>query len=80
MNVFDQTLAKKISDCGNIAVVVIEDADKAVKLAKTLLEGGVNVMELTLRTPAALEALKKVATAVPEMIAESIKAALNERP
>ena len=68
MNVFDQTLAKKISDCGNIAVVVIEDADKAVKLAKTLLEVGVNVMELTLRTPAALEALKKVATAVPEMI------------
>ena len=68
MNVFDQTLAKKISDCGNIAVVVIEDADKAVKLAETLLEGGVNVMELTLRTPAALEALKKVAAAVPEMI------------
>ncbi len=68
MNVFDTALATKISTCGNIAVVILDDADKAVKLAKTLLEGGVNVMELTLRTPAALAALSKIVKAVPQMI------------
>lgn len=68
MNIFNTALATKISSCGNIAVVVLDDASKAVKLAKTLLEGGVNVMELTLRTPAALDALGKIVQAVPGMI------------
>ncbi len=68
MNVFDAELAGRIASCGNIAVVVLDDPEKADPLADALLEGGVNVMELTLRTPAALEALEKVASKRPEMI------------
>ena len=67
MNVFDPALEKKIAASGNIAVVVIDDAKHAVALAEALLSGGVNVMELTLRTPAALDALHAVATKVKGM-------------
>lgn len=68
MNPFPPELAKKVADCGNIAVVVIDEAEKAVPLAHALLEGGVTVMELTFRTACAAEALRRVATEVPEMI------------
>ncbi len=67
MDTFNPALAKTLTDAGNIAVVIIDDADAAVTLATTLLEGGVSVMELTLRTPAALAALAAVARSVPEM-------------
>ena len=66
---FDPGLATRIESFGVIAVLVVDRADDAIPLAKALLDGGVGVMELTLRTPAALEALKKIRAAVPEMIA-----------
>lgn len=46
-------------------VVVVDDAADAVPLAKALLAGGVKVIELTLRTPAALAAIERVAAEVP---------------
>ncbi|MGN0845611.1 MAG: keto-deoxy-phosphogluconate aldolase, partial [Kiritimatiellia bacterium] len=51
---FPADLAKNISACGNIAVVVIDEPEKAVPLARALLQGGINVMELTFRTDCAL--------------------------
>ncbi|WP_370291219.1 bifunctional 4-hydroxy-2-oxoglutarate aldolase/2-dehydro-3-deoxy-phosphogluconate aldolase [Nocardioides sp.] len=48
-------------------VVVIEDAATAVPLARALVEGGLPAIELTLRTPAALEALRLIAAEVPEI-------------
>ena len=67
--IFDPELSAKIESFGIIAVLVVESADDAIPLAKTLLDGGVGVMELTLRTPVALDALKKIRKDVPEMIA-----------
>lgn len=64
----DETL-EQIRSCGVIAVLVIDDADNAVPLAKTLLDAGIGAMELTLRTDAALDALKQVRDRVPEMLA-----------
>lgn len=66
---FDPELATRIESFGVIAVLVVDRADDAIPLARALLDGGVGVMELTLRTPAALDALKKIRSAVPEMIA-----------
>lgn len=51
-----------------IPVVVVDDADHAVPLAQALLRGGVRVIELTLRTPAALAAIENVAREVPEIV------------
>jgi 2-dehydro-3-deoxyphosphogluconate aldolase / (4S)-4-hydroxy-2-oxoglutarate aldolase len=66
---FDQTLADKVSAAGVVAVLVIDEANNAVPLARALLAGGVDVMELTLRTPAALDALRAIRSEVPEMTA-----------
>ena len=62
-------LEKKIEDAGIIAVLVINDADKAVPLAKTLVNSGITAMELTLRTDAAMDSLANIAKEVPEMLA-----------
>jgi len=62
-------ICKRIERCGVIAVLVIDDAKHAVPLARALVAGGVDAMELTLRTPAALEALRRVRAEVPEMLA-----------
>lgn len=67
MPAFDPTLAQRIREAANIAVLILDDAEKAVPLAEALLAGGVTVMELTLRTPAALVALARIARAVPQM-------------
>ena len=48
-------------------VVVLDDADRAIPLARALLEGGVPVMEVTYRTAAAQESIRRIAEAVPEM-------------
>ncbi len=49
-------------------VVVIDDAAQAVRMARALLTGGVTTVEITLRTPAALDAIAAIASEVPEMI------------
>lgn len=51
-----------------VPVVVIEDVAHAVPLANALLRGGVGVIEITLRTAAGLEAIRRVAAEVPDML------------
>jgi 2-dehydro-3-deoxyphosphogluconate aldolase/(4S)-4-hydroxy-2-oxoglutarate aldolase len=51
-----------------IPVVTIDRAADAVPLAKALLEGGLNVVEITLRTPAALEAVRAIVGEVSDLI------------
>jgi 2-dehydro-3-deoxyphosphogluconate aldolase/(4S)-4-hydroxy-2-oxoglutarate aldolase len=51
-----------------IPVVVIDDVADAAPLAEALLAGGIRVIELTLRTPAALEAIARVHKAVPDIV------------
>jgi 2-dehydro-3-deoxyphosphogluconate aldolase/(4S)-4-hydroxy-2-oxoglutarate aldolase len=50
-----------------IPVVVIDRAGDAVPLARALLAGGVDTMEITLRTAYALDAIRSVAEQVPDM-------------
>ena len=51
-----------------IPVVVIDDARQAVPLAETLLAGGINAIEITLRTEQALAAMAAIAKHVPDML------------
>ena len=44
-----------------VPVLIIEDAAQAVPLAKALVAGGLHALEVTLRTPAALEAIRAIA-------------------
>jgi 2-dehydro-3-deoxyphosphogluconate aldolase/(4S)-4-hydroxy-2-oxoglutarate aldolase len=52
-----------------IPVIRIADADDAVPMARALFAGGIHVAEITLRTPAALEAIRRIAAEVPEIAA-----------
>ncbi|MEU1258413.1 bifunctional 4-hydroxy-2-oxoglutarate aldolase/2-dehydro-3-deoxy-phosphogluconate aldolase [Streptomyces chartreusis] len=51
-----------------VPVVVIDDPSDAVPLARALVAGGLPAIEVTLRTPAALEAIGAVAEAVPDAV------------
>lgn len=51
-----------------IPVIVIEREADALPLARALLAGGVRVLEITLRTPAALPAIAAIARALPDAI------------
>jgi 2-dehydro-3-deoxyphosphogluconate aldolase/(4S)-4-hydroxy-2-oxoglutarate aldolase len=51
-----------------IPVVTIEDARRSIDLAQTLVEAGLPVVEVTLRTPAALDAIAAIAKAVPDAV------------
>ena len=50
-----------------LAVVVIDDPQNAVPVARALLDGGISVMELAFRTERSLEALRQIRRGVPEM-------------
>ena len=50
-----------------VPVIVITDVSQAVPLAQALLEGGIDVMEITLRHPAGLPAIEAIARTVPRM-------------
>ncbi|MGZ4426420.1 MAG: bifunctional 4-hydroxy-2-oxoglutarate aldolase/2-dehydro-3-deoxy-phosphogluconate aldolase [Nocardioidaceae bacterium] len=51
-----------------VPVVVLHDVAHAVPVARALVDGGLPVIELTLRTPVALDALERIATEVPEIL------------
>ncbi len=51
-----------------IPVIVIDDADDALPLAEALLEGGMDVIEVTFRTAAAAEAIERIGKKFPEML------------
>ncbi|MFD5097922.1 bifunctional 4-hydroxy-2-oxoglutarate aldolase/2-dehydro-3-deoxy-phosphogluconate aldolase [Streptomyces albidochromogenes] len=51
-----------------VPVVVLEDAADAVPLARALVAGGLPAIEVTLRTPAALDAIRAVAAEVPDAV------------
>ena len=61
-------LLKEISKIGIVPVVVLEDSNKAVAVAKALQEGGINCAEVTFRTAAAEDSIKKIAEACPDML------------
>jgi 2-dehydro-3-deoxyphosphogluconate aldolase/(4S)-4-hydroxy-2-oxoglutarate aldolase len=51
-----------------IPVIVLRRVEDAVPLARALLAGGVRVLEVTLRTPVALQCIREIASALPEAI------------
>ena len=66
---FSEALRTRLRHAGVVAVLVIENAEKAVPLARTLVNAGVDIMELAMRTEASMEALGRIAREVPEMLA-----------
>ena len=62
-----QLLPKDIFAMGPIVpVLVIKDVEDALPIARALLAAGIKVLEVTLRTPAALDVIKIIADELPE--------------
>jgi len=61
-------IIEKIDRAGVVAVLIIDEVKHAVPLARALLRGGVETIELTLRTPVAIEAAKAIKNEVPEIV------------
>jgi len=61
-------MIERITRIRVVPVVVLQDADDAVPLAEALLEAGLDVMEITFRTAAASESIRRIAAALPEIL------------
>ncbi|EAL1421113.1 keto-deoxy-phosphogluconate aldolase, partial [Campylobacter coli] len=61
--------AKEVLEISKIIpVITIYDLKTSVNLAKALLDGGIKILEITLRTNNAIEAIKLIANEVPQVI------------
>ena len=60
-------MKQKLAEIGIIPVIKIDDAAKAVPLAKALRDGGLPAAEVTFRTAAAEEAIRRIAAEVPDV-------------
>lgn len=63
-----QEILKKIGEIGVIPVVAIDDAAQAVPLARALTAGGIPCAEITFRTQAGVEAMRRITAEMPEML------------
>lgn len=61
-------ILEELSDIGIVPVVKIDDAKDALPLAKALMDGGLPCAEVTFRTDAAEETIRKMCRAYPEML------------
>ena len=57
-----------MSDAPVIPVIVLSDVAHAVPLARALVEGGIRMLEVTLRTPVALACIEAIAKEVPDAV------------
>ncbi|WOJ94551.1 bifunctional 4-hydroxy-2-oxoglutarate aldolase/2-dehydro-3-deoxy-phosphogluconate aldolase [Congregibacter variabilis] len=57
-----------LSQAPVVPVLAIENLDHAIPLARALVDGGIPVLEVTLRTPAGLPAIRAISEAVPDAI------------
>ncbi len=61
-------MIKKISSLGIVPVIKLTDANNAVPLCRALAKGGLPVAEITFRTAAAEESIRRVAQELPEVL------------
>lgn len=61
-------ILRRINLAGLVPVVVIDEPGRVVPAAKALLDGGLDCMEITLRTQAAIDAIKAVRNEYPDML------------
>ncbi|MDR2476710.1 MAG: bifunctional 4-hydroxy-2-oxoglutarate aldolase/2-dehydro-3-deoxy-phosphogluconate aldolase, partial [Treponema sp.] len=59
---------EKIGSIGIVPVIKIDDPEKAVPLARALIAGGIPCAEITFRTAQGIEAVRRIAAEVPEIL------------
>lgn len=68
MCVIDDIILQRLAKTQVVAGFSVDHADDAPSIASALLEGGIDAIELTLRTPAGMDAVRAIAREVPEVL------------
>ena len=63
-----QKILNEISKRGIVPVLVLNDAEKAVPVAEALFRGGLDCAEITFRTAAAEDSIRKICNTYPDML------------
>jgi len=63
-----QDVLARMEKAGIIPIVVIEDPSKAAQLGRTILDAGLDLIEITLRTARAMEAIRVLSKEFPELL------------
>ncbi|MCG9780619.1 bifunctional 4-hydroxy-2-oxoglutarate aldolase/2-dehydro-3-deoxy-phosphogluconate aldolase [Photobacterium damselae] len=63
-----EILNQRLNEVKVVPVIAIHDASKAARLAQVLVENGLPCAEVTFRTPAAVQAIKNMRAAYPDML------------
>lgn len=66
--IFNNDVYKRLTTAGIVAVLVLHEEKHICPTIESLLSGGVSAIELTLRTPIAIEAVKTITKQYPEML------------
>lgn len=61
-------LVDQLSDCRVIPVVTVHDVESTLRMSRALQSGGMKAVEITLRTPRALECMEAVKSEMPDML------------
>ncbi|PDH30348.1 MAG: keto-deoxy-phosphogluconate aldolase [Puniceicoccaceae bacterium MED-G30] len=67
-SLFTGEIRSRLTASRAVATVTIEEVDQAKPLAEALIAGGIECVEITLRTPAALDAMKAIANSYPQLM------------
>lgn len=67
-DVMSPEIIEVIKNSGVVISLVIDELKYAIPVAKALVKGGVNIIELTLRTPVAMDAARVIIDEVPEAV------------
>lgn len=62
------TALQVMQDAPVIPVIVLNDVAHAIPMAQALVAGGIRMLEITLRTPVALECMRRIAAEVPQAV------------
>jgi 2-dehydro-3-deoxyphosphogluconate aldolase/(4S)-4-hydroxy-2-oxoglutarate aldolase len=68
MTMFPETLLQRLGKSGIVAGFSVERAEQAVPLCRALLAGGIDVIELMLRSAAGMDGVRAVCANLPEML------------
>jgi len=63
-----QEILNQIASYKIVPAVVIDNSENAIELAETLIKAGLPVVEVTFRTPAAKESIKKITSLLPDIL------------
>ncbi len=66
--VFCNEILSRLKRSGIVAGFSVNRVECAVPLTKALLAGGIDAIELTLRTPAGMDSIRAICASVPEML------------